>query len=121
MGLDMMNQAVQGLEVLPPGLREKVSDKKAREQKLLSEAQQIDDMGNMSLKEIIELHAQHNDLLFKPKPGRMQDGHQVYAFGNISIIIDSLNQKVFALTDNKWSLVTLAQLLKLQKSSHDFR
>ncbi|PWA59805.1 hypothetical protein CTI12_AA204900 [Artemisia annua] len=122
MGLDMMNQAVQGLEVLPPGLREKINNKKAREKKQSSsEPQQMDDMGNMSLKEIIELHAQHSDLLFKPKPGRMQDGLQVYAFGNISIIIDSLNQKVFALTDNKWSLVTLAQLLKLQKSSHDFR
>ncbi|GJT49694.1 septin and tuftelin-interacting protein 1 homolog 1 [Tanacetum coccineum] len=109
MGLVMMNQAVQGLEVVPPGLREKVSDKKAREQ--------MDDMGSMSLKEIIELHAQHNDLLFKLKPGRMHDGHQVYGFGNISIIMDSFNQKVFALTEDKWSVVSLEQLMKLQKSS----
>ncbi|GJZ77623.1 septin and tuftelin-interacting protein 1 homolog 1 [Tanacetum coccineum] len=45
MGLVMMNQAVQGLEVVPPGLREKVSDKKAREKKQSSsEAQQMEDI-----------------------------------------------------------------------------
>ncbi|GKF32319.1 hypothetical protein Tco_0102117, partial [Tanacetum coccineum] len=37
--------AVQGLEVVPPGLREKVSDKKAREKKQSSsEAQQMEDI-----------------------------------------------------------------------------
>ncbi|KAK4350672.1 hypothetical protein RND71_029985 [Anisodus tanguticus] len=30
------------------------------------------------LKDIIETHAQQNCLLFKPNPGRMQDGHQIY-------------------------------------------
>ncbi|PWA59807.1 hypothetical protein CTI12_AA204920 [Artemisia annua] len=124
-GLDMMNQAVEGLEVVQPGVRENISYLKAREQRQFEAQQkaaaqatkfQMDDMGSMSLKEVIELHAQHNNLLFKPKPGRMQDGHQVYGFGNISIIIDSLNQKVFAQTEDKWSLVTLEQLVKLEKS-----
>ncbi|KAI3759898.1 hypothetical protein L1987_50283 [Smallanthus sonchifolius] len=123
-GLDMMNQAAEGLDVVQPGVSENISYLKAREQRQFQAAvkiQQVDDMGSsvdLSLKEV-EFHAQQNDLLFKPKPGRMQDGHQVYGFGNISIIIDSLNQKVFAFaqTEDQWSLVSLEQLVKLEKNS----
>ncbi|KAH6771033.1 GC-rich sequence DNA-binding factor-like protein with Tuftelin interacting domain-containing protein [Perilla frutescens var. hirtella] len=132
LGLDMMNQAVEGMEVAPPGLRENISYLRVREQrqfetqkKAAAQAQQnemqsegtngVNDM--MSLKEVIEIHAQQNGLLFKPKPGRMQDGHQIYGFGNISIIVDTLNQKVFAQTEDRWSLVSLEQLLELQNRS----
>ncbi|KAK6130285.1 hypothetical protein DH2020_035957 [Rehmannia glutinosa] len=136
-GLDMMNQAVEGMEVAPPGLKENISYLRVREQrqfetqkKAAAQAQRVSpglDSGiqaegnsgglDMSLKEVIEIHAQHNGLLFKPKPGRTQDGHQIYGFGNISIIIDSLNQKVFAQTDDRWSLVSLEQPLELHNRS----
>ncbi|GJX41963.1 hypothetical protein Tco_0256953 [Tanacetum coccineum] len=53
--------------------------------------------------------------IFKLKPGRMHDGHQVYGFGNISIIMNSFNQKVFALNEDKWSLVSLEQLNEAAK------
>ncbi|KAI3471321.1 hypothetical protein Pfo_027984 [Paulownia fortunei] len=138
LGLDMMNQAVEGMEVAPPGLKENMSYLRVREQrqfetqkKAAAQAQQRASPGldnviqaegisgglEMSLKEVIEIHAQHNGLLFKPKPGRTQDGHQIYGFGNISIIIDSLNQKVFAQTEDRWSLVSLEQLLELNNRS----
>lgn len=131
LGLDMMNQAVEGMEVAQPGLKENISYLRVREQrqfeKAAAQAQERASVGlgsgpqaqgmntglEMSLKEVIEVHAQQNGLLFKPKPGRMQDGHQIYGFGNTSIIIDSLNQKVFAQIDEKWSLVSLEQLLEL--------
>ncbi|PWA45591.1 hypothetical protein CTI12_AA516330 [Artemisia annua] len=124
-GLDMMNQAVEGLEVVEPGLRENLSDINARnqsqflaQQKAASAAQAAQTrMNDMSLKEVIEVHAQDNDLLFKPKPGRVQDGHHVYGFGNISIIIDALNQKVFAQTEEGWSSVTLEKLVMLGKTT----
>ncbi|KAL0406385.1 UNVERIFIED_CONTAM: Septin and tuftelin-interacting protein 11 [Sesamum latifolium] len=93
LGLDMMNQAVEGMEVAPPGLDAG------------TKAEGVSGGVEMTLKEVIEIHAQHNGLLFKPKPGRTQDGHQIYGFGNISIIIDSLNQKVFAQAEDRWSLV----------------
>ncbi|GFY83972.1 GC-rich sequence DNA-binding factor-like protein with Tuftelin interacting domain-containing protein [Actinidia rufa] len=135
LGLDMMNQAVEGMEVVQPGLRENISYLRVLEQRKfeaqqkaeaharasasLGSATQLEGMGGgieMSVKEVIEVHAQHNGLLFKPKPGRMQDGHQIYGFGKISIIIDSLNQKVFAQTEDRWSLVSLEQLLEMQRS-----
>ncbi|KAK6130264.1 hypothetical protein DH2020_035977 [Rehmannia glutinosa] len=140
-GLDMMNQAVEVMEVAPPGLKENISYLRVREQrqfetqkKAAAQAQRVSpglDSGiqaegnsgglEMSLKEVIEIHAQHNGLLFKPKPGRTQDGHQIYGFGNISIIIDSLNQKVFAQTDDRWSLVSLEQPLELHNRSRKIR
>ncbi|XP_052196597.1 septin and tuftelin-interacting protein 1 homolog 1 [Diospyros lotus] len=135
LGLNMMNQAAEGMQVVQPGLRENISYLRVLEQRNyeaqqkvpvdvrastgLGSTTQMDSMGGgleMSLKEVIEVHAQQNGLLFKPKPGRMQDGHQIYGFGNISIIIDSLNQKVFAQTEDRWSLVSLEQLLEMQSS-----
>ncbi|MCL7027899.1 hypothetical protein MKW94_009264 [Papaver nudicaule] len=135
-GLNMMNQAVEGMEVAQPGARENISYLRVTEQRQF-EAQQkaaayaqqqaaasmgsgvhLDGMGGvpeMSLKEIIEIHAQQHELLFKPKPGRSYNGLQIYGFGNISIYVDSLNQKVFAQTEAGWSLVSLDQLLEMHR------
>ncbi|KAL4557853.1 hypothetical protein LXL04_036047 [Taraxacum kok-saghyz] len=126
MGLDMMNQAAEGLEVVQPGLRENISYLKAREQRQFEAAQAaavkrgVEEMGGgveLSMKEVMEVHAQNNNLLFRPKAGRMQDGHQVYGFGNVNVIIDSLNQKVSAQIGDRWTLVTLEDLVKLEKTS----
>ncbi|KAJ8554027.1 hypothetical protein K7X08_024705 [Anisodus acutangulus] len=129
--LCMMNQAVEGLEVVQPGVSENISYLGVLEQrqienqeKAAAQAQgrpsvRMDGTGGAleRLKDIIETHAQQNHVLFKPKPGRMQDGHQIYGFGNISIIVDSLNQKVFAHIEDRWSLVSVDQLVDLQNQS----
>lgn len=114
--LDMMNQAAEGLEVGPP---EKLSYiKAARNQQQGSATFDTSSQMNndMTLKEVIEFYAEGNNLVFKPKPGRMKDGQQVYGFGNISIIIDCFNQKVFAQTEGRWSAVTLHQLVMMEKA-----
>ena len=74
-------------------------------------------MDDMSVKEVIEAHAQEDGLLFKPKPGRRHDGHQIYAFGNLNVIIDALNQKVYAQTEEGWSLVSLEDVVDKHHSS----
>ncbi|MED6112208.1 hypothetical protein PIB30_059574 [Stylosanthes scabra] len=133
-GLDMMSQAVDGMEVVQPGLKENISYLRVREQRQF-EAQQkaatyaqqqaatamgganADGVHELSLKEVIEAHAQHHGLLFKIKPGRMHNGHQIYGFGNVSIIIDSLHQKVYAQHEETWSLESLQGLLELHNKS----
>ncbi|WOH03633.1 hypothetical protein DCAR_0623032 [Daucus carota subsp. sativus] len=136
-GLEMMNRAFEGIEVVQPGMRENINYRRPPEQRPFGAPQtaaynaqqasatpvsatQMGGIGGgneMSLKDVIEFYAQQNGLLFKPKPGRTQDGHQIYGFGNVSIIIDSLNQKVFAQTEEKWSLVSLDQLPELHNRS----
>ncbi|GMH07011.1 hypothetical protein Nepgr_008851 [Nepenthes gracilis] len=135
MGLDMMNRAVEGMEVVQPGLKENISYLRAREQRhfesqqraaafaqqqaslSMGAASQTDGVPEMSLKEVVEAHAQQHGLLFKPKPGRSYNGHQIYGFGNVSIIIDTLNQQVFAQSEEEWCLVSLEQMLHMQNIS----
>ncbi|XP_024165899.1 septin and tuftelin-interacting protein 1 homolog 1 [Rosa chinensis] len=77
----------------------------------------VDDISHqMTLKDVIEAEAQEHGLLFRPKPGRMFDGHQVYGFGNISIMVDFLKEKIYAQTEATWSLVSLERLLELHKN-----
>lgn len=128
-GLEMMVQAADHVPVVQPGLRENVTYLKVREQRQFEAQQraaahaqqpaaaQMDGVPEMSLKEVVEAYAQQHELLFKPKPGRMHNGQQIYGFGNISVIVDSLNQKIFAQKDNGWSLVSLDDLLKMHYNS----
>ncbi|XP_022742262.1 septin and tuftelin-interacting protein 1 homolog 1 isoform X1 [Durio zibethinus] len=134
-GLEMMVQAADHIPVVQPGLRENVTYLKVREQRQF-EAQQraaahaqqpaaaglgttapMDGVPEMSLKEVVEAYALQHELLFKPKPGRMHNGQQIYGFGNISVIVDSLNQKVYAQKEDGWSLVSLDDLLKMHYNS----
>nr|XP_023918473.1 septin and tuftelin-interacting protein 1 homolog 1-like [Quercus suber]POF02797.1 septin and tuftelin-interacting protein 1 like 1 [Quercus suber] len=124
-GLEMMNQAVEGLEVVQPGLEENIGYFRVPEQRqfeaqqkaVIQQAAVSFSMDDMSVKEVIEAHAQQHGLLFNPKPGRRHDGHQIYAFGNLSVIIDALNQKVYAQTEEGWSLVSLQDVVDKHHSS----
>lgn len=126
-GLDMMNRAVEGMEVVQPGLKENLSYLRALEQRQF-EAQQkayqqqatasnMDGGRELSIKEVVEAYAQQHGVLFKPKPGRMHNGNQIYGFGNVSIIVDSLNQRIYAQTEEGWTLVSLERLLDVHNSS----
>ncbi|XP_050364777.1 septin and tuftelin-interacting protein 1 homolog 1-like [Argentina anserina] len=80
----------------------------------LGSTSDMDDISHqMNLRDVIEAEAQEHGLLFRPKPGRRYDGHQVYGFGNVNIMVDFLKEKIYAQTEETWSLVSLERLLEL--------
>ncbi|KAL4200568.1 hypothetical protein AMTRI_Chr02g254230 [Amborella trichopoda] len=131
-GLNMMNQAVEGMVVVQPGVRENISYLRVTEQRQFEAQQQaaafaqnqgasgvhMDNMGvpEMSLKEAIEAYAQDNNLQFLPKVGRTHDGLQVYGFGNVSVCVDSVKQLIFAQSGDRWVAVSLEQLMEMQRT-----
>lgn len=137
----MMDQAVEGRNVVWPLMKENLSHVRVLEQRQF-EAQQkavsfyqrattsfhetanMDGMSSvpeLSLNEVVEVYAQQHGLLFKPKVGRMHNGLQIYGFGSRSIIVDSRYERVYAQMEKTWSLVTLKQLLDVHNSSHSMR
>ncbi|CAD5176132.1 unnamed protein product [Musa acuminata subsp. malaccensis] len=130
-GLDMMNQAVEGMEVVQPGARENVSYLRVTEKRQF-EAQQhaaayssvhvngSGSMNEMSFKESIEAYAMEHGLLFLPKVGRSYNGLPVYGFGNVSICIDSVKRLLYAQLQEgteRWSAVSLTQLLEMHQNA----
>lgn len=115
---------MKGMEIVPPGLTKNLSHRRVLEQRRL-EAQQTQaatsnmDGLELSIKEVVEAYAEQHDLIFKPRPGRMHNGLQIYGFGSVSIIVDSLNQRIYVYTQTEkvwsWSLVSLQGLLDLHK------
>lgn len=119
-GLEMMRQAAEGAHVVQPGVKENISYLRVQEQRQYEaqlRATQEADGATKNLKELIEAYAQQQGLLFKPKPGRFHNHHQVYGFGSVSIIMDSLHQKIWAQVQEEWPLVTLDQLVQMQNIS----
>ncbi|OMO91706.1 hypothetical protein CCACVL1_07043 [Corchorus capsularis] len=117
LGLHMMNEAAHLIlkdGISSQGLKEKLSyDPTTSEQRFQSRAAEP----KMPLRQVVEAYAQRHNLPFKPKFGRMHDGQQIYAFGNISIKLDPVNDNVYALKDQAWSLVSLSGLVKMQNHS----
>ena len=69
----------------------------------------------MSLREAVEAFAEANDLSFLPKPGRRVEGLQVYAFGKVSVTVDTSRQMLRAQIGDRWAPVSLDQLLEQHK------
>ena len=74
-----------------------------------------DDGAEMSLREAVQAFAEANDVRFLPKPGRIAEGLQVYAFGKVSVTIDAAKEMLRAQTDGRWAPVSLDQLLERHK------
>ncbi|TYG51109.1 hypothetical protein ES288_D10G230400v1, partial [Gossypium darwinii] len=115
-GLEMMVQAAEHVSVVREQ-RQFEAQKRADAHAQQPAAAPMDGVPEMSLKEVVKAYAPQHELVFKPKPGRMHNGQQIYGLGNISVIVDSLHQKVFAQKNNGRSLVSLDDLLKMHCNS----
>ncbi|KAF8692145.1 hypothetical protein HU200_039746 [Digitaria exilis] len=123
-GLDMMNQAAEGLEVVQPGARENVGYLRATEKRQFDAAQQAyhtvpgATMADLSFKESIQAYAMEQGLLFMPRVGKFYNGMPVYEFGTVSICIDSVKRLLYAQLQEgieRWSAVTLTQLMEMNR------
>ncbi|KAJ6790749.1 septin and tuftelin-interacting protein 1-like protein 1 [Iris pallida] len=132
-GLDMMNQAVEGMEVVQPGARENVSYLRVTEKRQF-EAQQaaayasiyrhsasvpgngvgLGNTSEMRFKELIEAYALEQGLAFVPRVGKLYKDLPVYGFGNVNVCVDSVKQLLFAQGPQGWGAVSLKQLLQMQ-------
>ena len=135
LGLNMIDRAIEGMEVVQPGLREKMAQEQRQfevQERAAAHAQyqtaagmgsttKMDGFGGdaveMTLKEVVEAHAQHHGLLFKPKPGRMHDGHQIYGYGNLSIYVDPRHERLYVQKEQDWLLTNLDNLPEMHNSS----
>ncbi len=67
----------------------------------------------LTLKDLVQRFAEESDVEFMPKIGRFQDGLQVYAFGSVSIVLESTQNVVRAqIRDGRWAPVSLETLLQ---------
>ncbi|XBH67445.1 hypothetical protein VPH35_095827 [Triticum aestivum] len=128
-GLEMMNQAAEGVELVQPVTRENLGYLRATEKRQFDAAQQASQypayrsvpgaaMGDMSFKESIQAYAADQGLLFMPRVNKSYNGKPVYEFGSVSIFIDSVKRLLYAQLQegtNRWSSVSLTQLLEMNR------
>ncbi|KAB5512271.1 hypothetical protein DKX38_029299 [Salix brachista] len=131
LGLEMIDRAIEGMEVVLPGLRANLSHIRAQEQRQFEVQQRpaagiggttkMNDFGGgaaeMTLKEVVEAHAQHHGLIFKPKPGRIHDGHQIYGYGKLSIYVDPIHERLYVQKEQDWLLTNLDNLPEMHNCS----
>ena len=62
--------------------------------------------------QLVEQYAEEAGVEFRPKPGRMHEGLQVYAFGLVSCVIDNAQSALRAQLGGAWATASLEQLLE---------
>ena len=70
----------------------------------------------MSLRDAVDAFASEHYVTFAPKPGRIVEGLQAYAFGSITVTIDSAKQMLLAQVEGRWAPVSLDALLERHKA-----
>ncbi|KAF3341617.1 septin and tuftelin-interacting protein [Carex littledalei] len=119
-GLDMMNRAVNGNELVQPITRENLRYQCATERRKTDPMQQAGtgiNVPDLSFKETIQAYASEQGILFMPRVGKLYNGYQVYDFGTVGIYMDSSRRLLYAQAkDGIWGAVTLAQLIYMTRT-----
>lgn len=69
----------------------------------------------LSLKEVVAKFAEECGVHFLPKPGRFQEGRQVYQFGSVAVCVDVARQILLANEKGDWRPLSLEGLLELHR------
>ncbi|KAJ1697089.1 hypothetical protein LUZ63_005601 [Rhynchospora breviuscula] len=124
-GLDMMNRAVDGNEVLQPSTTESASYLRATERKqaeAMLQAGTSTSIPDLSFKETIQAYASEQGIPFMPRVGKFHNGYQVYDFGTVGIYMDSSKRLLYAQAkDGIWSAVSLTQLMDMNRTARSWR
>ncbi|XP_078177638.1 GC-rich sequence DNA-binding factor-like protein with Tuftelin interacting domain-containing protein [Carex rostrata] len=124
-GLDMMNRAVDGTELVQPITNENVSYQRAAERRQMETMQQAGtgtNIPDLSFKETIQAYASEQSIPFMPRVGKFYNGYQVYDFGTVGIYMDSSRRLLYAqVKDGIWSAVSLTQLMDMNRTSRSWR
>eukprot|EP00793_Prasinoderma_coloniale_P001865 PRCOL_00003671-RA len=62
--------------------------------------------------ELVSSFAEEHGLLFQPKAGRLEGGHQVYSLGGVSVTLDTRHERVEAWIGGRWAPASLNQILE---------
>ncbi|CAO1943387.1 unnamed protein product [Urochloa humidicola] len=128
LGLDMMNRAAEGLEVVQPGTTENLGYLRGTEKQPIDAAPKESRLpschgvlgttitDDLSFKECIQAYAMEKGLLFMPRVGKFYNGMPVYEFGTVNICLDSVKRVVYAQLregPERWSVVSLRQVMEM--------
>lgn len=136
LALALINQGLEGTPNVQPATRDKLTYLRTAEQRLYEFSQQahsasyvqpqmqhapihMEENGSaadMTLKEVVEVFAQDNDVQFMPKPGRTYEGLQVYSFGAVNVVVDTAKESILAQTGDGWNPTHLEQILEMHRS-----
>ncbi|KAJ3697475.1 hypothetical protein LUZ61_001180 [Rhynchospora tenuis] len=118
-GLDMMNRAVDGNEILQPRTTEKATylcGTERRQAEAMQQAGTSTSLPDLSFKETIQAYASEQGVPFKPRVGKFHNWYQVYDFGTVGIYIDSCKRLLYAQAkDGIWFAVSLRQLMDMNR------
>ena len=121
--LDLMNMAISGQ--LEPGIGGKqpaAAPPAAAPPSSPPEAPYVDDQRlGYSLRDLVERFAEECDVPFVPKPGRSHAGMQVYAFGKLSVVVDTAREALLVQQGDgdrrTWKPASIEQLLELHNAA----
>jgi tuftelin-interacting protein 11 len=120
--LDLMNMAISGQLEPGAGGMHPAAAAAAAPPSSPPEAPYVDDQRlGYSLRDLVERFAEECDVPFVPKPGRSHAGMQVYAFGKLSVVVDTAREALLVQQGDAdrraWKPASIEQLLELHNAA----
>jgi hypothetical protein len=70
------------------------------------------EMETLTIKDFLAERAEHAELTFLPRPGRLVSGLQVYALGKLSVVVDLHAGVIKAFVRDRWTPMGIDEVIK---------